>query len=128
MVLMSLGLVGALAVGGAFASRRFVDDARTSNRSLELRPAAERAIVLALAGVDSTLLALAPGSSIDGTVEVTQSVVTATWITVLGGGAVWVVAEARTTRKPLLRNRLAIVCQRRAGDTPGWAGAWFELP
>jgi hypothetical protein len=129
MVLMSLGLIGALAVGGAFASRRAVADARTDNRTLALRPAAEHGLVTALAGIDSAILESTPGSTFSGPQIVTAQTVTSTWISVVSGRSAWVVSEAVSTSKPLLQNRLAILCTRVSGTQSGCSAAvWFELP
>jgi hypothetical protein len=127
---MSLGLVGALAVGGAFVARRFVADARNDNRALDLRPAVEQAIVAAIAGLDSAALASrAPGSTIAVAQQITSKAVTSTWITVLGPTSVWVAAEATTTRKPLLHKRLGLVCRLADGGSTQWAElTWLELP
>lgn len=130
MVLMSLGLIGALAVGGAFVARRFVADARNDNRALDLRPAAEQAIVAALAGLDSAALAShAPGSTFASGGQVTPKSVTSAWITVLGPTSAWIVAEAKTSTKPLLRRRLGVIwrlAQRGSGEGAGFT--WIELP
>jgi len=130
MVLMLLGLVGALAVGGAFVVRRFLDDARSDIRALDLRPAAEQAIVAALAGLDSAAVASrAPGSTFGVAQQITSKAVTSAWITVLGPTSVWVTAEAKTTRKPLFHKRLGLVGRLVGGGSTRWADLiWLELP
>ena len=130
MVLMLLGLVGALAVGGAFAARRIVADARRDVRALELRPAVEQAIVQALSSLDSAALAShTPGSTIASGELITPKAVTSWWITSLRPNAVWVVVEASTTTNPLLHNRLGVFAQYAAGGLPAWSTlTWLELP
>jgi len=130
MVLMLLGLVGALAVGGAFAARRIVADARRDVRALELRPAVEQAIVQALSSLDSAALALHPPGSTIATGELlTPQSVTSWWITVLRPSTVWIVAEASTTAKPVLHNRLGVLARYAAGGQPAWSTfTWLELP
>jgi hypothetical protein len=130
MVLFSLGLVGALTVGGAFVSRRFVADARNDNRALDLGPAAEQAIVAALTSIDSGVLAShALGSTTAVAWQVTPKSVTNAWFTVLGPESVWVVAEATTTSKPLLHKRLGVIGRLVKADSGRWHNVtWFELP
>ena len=130
MVLMSLGLVGALTVGGAFVARRFVADARNGRRALELGPAAEQAMVGALGSIDwATLASHPPGSSIPASRQVTPTAVISTWATVLGPESVWVVAEVHTTSKPMLYKRLGVVGQFIQGESGRWQNlTWFELP
>lgn len=130
MVLMSLGLVGALAAGGAFAARRIVADARSDVRTLELRPAMEQAIVAVLSSLDSAALASQPpGSTIASGVQITPQVVTSWWLTLLSPGVVWVVSEAMTTTKPLLHSRLGVVARYAVGAASAWSNlTWLELP
>ena len=82
MVLLSLGIVGALAVGGAYVTRQFVGDARMAQQAAVMEPDLERALASAVATWDTTTR----GNQAAGvTMEVSQpdfpGVRTRLWIT-----------------------------------------------
>lgn len=130
MVLLSLGIVGALAVGGAYVTRQFAGDSRIAQRAVELEPHAERVLVDAVASWDTT----ARGYHATGvTVEVPQpdlpGVSTRLWITRASSTVYWLVAEATGLGKPLLRRRLGMIVALRGGVVaPVATRAWSELP
>jgi len=130
MVLMSLGLVAALVVGGAFSARQFAKDARIAQQALELEPAAERAVVGALAELDSVSLAGMPvGEALAGDSIAVSGVSTRVWTTKLSASTVWITATASTGLKPLLRKRIAVIAMLSTGGASRWANlTWLALP
>lgn len=130
MVLMSLGLVAALVVGGAFSARQFAKDARIAQQALELEPAAERAVVGALADLDSVNLAGMPvGEALAGDSMAVSGVSTRVWTTKLSASTVWITATASTGLKPLLRKRIAVIAVLSTSGTSRWANlTWLALP
>ena len=126
MALFALCLIGALTVGGAFVTRRFVDDARVDDRAQDLTVNAERALAEA---VGSGLPPMALGATEAGAETVTDEVRIRLWRTRISDRLVWVVAEASRTRKPLLRKRIAVLLQiDTLGVVPTPQVAWFDLP
>jgi hypothetical protein len=133
MVLLSLGLVAALSVGGAFVTRRYAADGRLRERSADLEPALEQALVSAAIQSDTAALRAMPmgGSSQSRGPELPNSpgLVTAVWVTRLTQSTFMFVAEGTSMSKPLWRKRLGIyVVLDTAGLMPLSGRPWVQLP
>jgi len=133
MVLLSLGLVAALSVGGAFVTRRMATDASLTQRSLELAPMVEEGIVRAAAGMDTaTLWAIPIGHTaelVTGSGGTPGSAATEVWISRLGDRDFQLVGEASTSAKPLLHIRLGLFVRLDStGLRPAPSRPWSRLP
>ena len=131
MVLALLGLMGALTIGGAYATRRHLGDVRRLDRGVaDLRSEAERAALGVLSGLDSAALAGLPvgatqsASTADGNLAVTSA-----WVTRLSGAGIWIVVESKLSSNALLALRLGLFVER-ADDSlgPVVRRQWYHLP
>jgi hypothetical protein len=130
VVLFAISLGGALAIGGAYVTRQMASSARTLGRSSELDALAQRGAVEAIAGLDSAAVA-ALTVGMPQTVGAWQSPRARAdgWITQVSPGVVWLVVEATSSGKPLLRRRLGAVLTSRDGQVKlVSARAWSDLP
>jgi hypothetical protein len=130
VVLFALALTSALSVGGLYVTRRIATSARTSQRGADLMLLAEGVLVRAIASWDSTARALQPtGSTTTIAVGADAYVRWSGWITRTSELDYWLVAEAVTVAKPVLRRRLGIVVRTVDGrPRPATPRAWSELP
>lgn len=130
VVLLALTMTSALAVGGAFISRQSVASARLASRGAGLQPAAERALVDAIAAWDSVGRRM---QAIGTTEELPQTtsggVITSAWTTRTSETLYWIVAESRSESRPALHRRMGVVVWF-AGGAPAIAfpRGWGELP
>jgi hypothetical protein len=130
VVLFSMAMVSALAVGGTYVTRQFAASVRTAQRHTELEPAAEQALAQAIVTWDSATRA----AQLVGTVAVLPTtdaagVRTESWVTRTSATTYWLVAEASGDARPVLRRRIGVVV-RVAGGVAGLVShrAWSELP
>jgi hypothetical protein len=130
VVLFAITATSALAVGGTFVTRQLAASARAAQRHGELEPAAEQALVDAIASWDSlprsaqlvgTTVALAIGSTGGARADV--------WVTRVTEWTYWLVAEANGAVRPPLRRRIGVLV-RVSGGAPALVAerAWSELP
>ena len=126
MALLALCLIGALTVGGAYVTRRALDDARVDDRALDLSLNAEQALAEAVAaGLPDPALGASVAGAESGTAEVRVRI----WTTRINGGLLWVVVEATRRRKPLLHKRIAVTLRADTlGVRPTPQVNWFDLP
>ena len=112
MVLLSIGLVAALTVGGAFVTRRYATDGKLLQQSTYLEPALEEALVVAAAAADTArLFAMPLGSSqaLGGNQSTGPAgLVTQVWVNRLTGKTFLFVSEGQATHKPLWHKRLSV--------------------
>lgn len=130
VVLFALALTSALSVGGLYVARRMAAAARTGQRGADLALLAEGVLVRALANWDSAARASQPtGSTTSIAVGADAFVRWSGWITRTSELDYWLVAEAVTVAKPLLRRRLGVVV-RTIDGSPRLSNprAWSELP
>lgn len=128
-VLFTIAMTSAMAVGGAYVARQQAGYARLSLRAALVQPAAEEALVMAIAGWDSVVRSeQAIGTSASLPTTALPSVISEVWITRTGADWYWVVAESRTIQGPPLRRRLGVLL-RATGGPPGLAPIrpWTEL-
>ena len=131
MVLLSIGLVAALSVAGAFVTRRYATDGRLLQQSADLEPALEGVLVAAVAGADTALLLAMPvGSSMAmGGPAPTHGLVTQLWVNRLTVKTFLLVSEGQSTRKPLWHKRLSVtMILDSAGPRPVEIRPWGLLP
>lgn len=132
MVVLSLGLVAALSVGGAFVTRQFESNTRLADEAARLEPAAEGALALAASQLDTAAFAIPVGRSValpEADAGTTGHPVTFAWITRLSDSVFALTSEASLQRKTLLRKRLRLyVTADSAGFRPLAQGAWTRLP
>lgn len=129
-VLLALTMTSALAVGGAFVARQQAAAARFSGSGEALLPAAEMALVQALASWDlaardSQLIGMSVRlTAVSGRVPTTDL-----WITRAGPTLFWIVVEARTIVEPVLRRRIGVLVEV-SGDTAEMIPlrGWTDLP
>ena len=128
VALFMVALGGALAVSGAFVSRRQLADRRAAAGAGTLDGLAEEWAAGTLADWDSTVspttgqwTPLSGAHTEAGRIE--------RWIVRTNSSVYWVVVEVTRPYKPLLRRRLgaaAVVQENRLLLAPGWG--WSELP
>jgi hypothetical protein len=126
-VLFALTMTSALAVGGAFVSRQQAAAARFAERGGELHPLAERVLVETIAAWDSASRANQPVGSVAPMAS--ASPLTAVWVTRASQQLYWLVGEAATASKPVLRRRIGVLVRDSSGApklVP--SPAWTELP
>lgn len=124
--LFALAITSAMAVGGLYVSRRHSMTVSESNAALELRPLAERVAIDAVVHWDSAARAIQP---VGVTNALSGAVGTNGWITRTRELEYLVVAEARTTRRPVLYHRigLSVVVSEGLPQLP-FPRAWTQLP
>ena len=130
VVLFTLALTSGLAVGGAFVTRRLVASAGELHRAGDLEAATEGALVEVLALWDSTARA---GQAIGSTAALAtverSGAVTEAWVTRASSTTYWIVTEATSAVRPVLRRRLGLSVQViRGKPRPVPVRAWSELP
>ena len=129
-VLLAITMASALAVGGAFVSRQYAAAARLAHHGSDLLPAAEAALVEAIATWDSTARKTQPvGTVIAFSAGPSPSPRPAVWITRASPQLYWLVAEASSDSRPVLRRRIGVLVRDSAGiaKTVSWRG-WADLP
>lgn len=129
VVLFTVSLGGALAVGGAFVSRQLATSAKTLTRAEPLGAAAQEWAIHTLLAWDSA----AAGIPLGGTVHRLSTELDAArinvWSTRVDSSVYWIVVEATGKVKPLMRQRLGFIGLDSAGHlalVP--TRAWSELP
>lgn len=130
VTLLMLALASAMAAGGAYVARTLATSARVAQRGTELEPQAEHAIVNAVAAWDTAarseqpigaVAEITPSSAAPGDVRV--------WVTRLADRTYWLVAEANSVSKPVLRRRLGLLVRVVDGHPAVLPQrAWSELP
>lgn len=129
-VLLALTFTSAIAVGGAFVARQQASAARFADRGSELQPMAEMALVEAIARWDSVARTAQPvGSMTAISPEPATTPRTNVWITRATPRLYWLVAEASSESRPVLRRRIGVLV-RDSGGIPQVIPrvAWAELP
>ncbi len=125
-VLITLGLVAALAVGGASVLRRFASDARRVTAALADEAEPEALLVGAIAGWDT---AGRSDPAVGVTVLAAQDGAARVWITRLDSSTYWLVGERWPPSNTLSNNRLSLsVLVDSAGVRPMPGRAWSLLP
>ena len=125
--LLALTLTSALAVGGAYVARQHAAMARTSLRGIGLLPAAEAALVTAIALWDSASMEAQPLGSVVSLLVTEDSVGRVeVWATRTARLQFWLVAQASGGVRPALRQRLGVVVTTSTGvprvaKDRGWA-------
>jgi hypothetical protein len=129
-VLLALSLTSALVVGGAYVTRQFATASGLANRGALLEPLVEEAIVRAVVGWDTASRNAQPPGVIVELARVTASGIEVTTSVVrLRDDLWWIVADATSTAKPLLRRRLGLLTQASGdGVRPLSQRAWADLP
>lgn len=130
VVLFSIALGSALAVGGAYVTRQLASTASTANRALRVEALAERMLVEVVWGWDSAAHAGQPVGGVWSVQPISNEAADgAAWITRVGATQYWLVSEASSRSKPLLRRRLGILV-RLHGGAPKLISArgWTDLP
>jgi len=120
----------ALAVGGAFVSRQYAAAARLAHHGIDLLPSADAALVEAIAAWDSvarrtqtvgSVMALPVGPQFSQRLSV--------WITRASPQLYWLVAEASSESRPVLRRRIGVLVRDSAGIAKTVARrGWADLP
>lgn len=132
MVLLSIGLVAALSVGGAFVTRRYATDGRLLLQSAGLEPAIEGALVSAVSHADTSVLkSMVIGASMpeDGAEAGPTGLITSVWVTRLTATEFLFVCEGSSTHKPLWHKRLSLATvMDSAGLEPLGGRPWSQLP
>jgi hypothetical protein len=130
VVLFAIAATSALAVGGTYVTRQYAASVHTARRQGELEPAAERALVEAIASWDS----VARSEQLVGTAVALKTSTTAgaraeIWVTRATQSTYWLVAEASSDARPPLRRRIGLLV-RVSGGAPALVSdrAWSELP
>lgn len=128
-VLLALTFTSAIAVGGAFVARQHASAARFADRGSELQPMAELALVEAIARWDSVARTAQPIGSITALPLEPATPRTNVWITRATPRLYWLVAEASSGPRPVLRRRIGVLVRDSSG-TPQVIPlvAWAELP
>jgi hypothetical protein len=124
--LFALTMTSAMAVGGLYVSRRHLASTNESSVSSALLPAAERAVVSAVADWDSLARAQQPigiTEALAGTAEASV------WATRTTEFEYLIVAEAVSRSRPTLHHRVAlsVVVSGGAPRLP-FPRAWAQLP
>ena len=130
IMLFMLAMTSALAVGGVFVTRLVVTSVRATEQAAKVEPAAERALVLAVAQWDTLSRPLQPIGMTQPLAEtVAEGVSTAVWVTRLSPRVYWIVVEARNGVRPVLRRRIGALI-RVTDKSPALVSprAWAELP
>ena len=133
MVLLSLGLVAALSVGGAFVARRYAADGRLQIASSAVEPAVEQALVMTASQADTAVLrGLPPGTSkvlaMPGA-PISAGLITRVWVTRLASTTYIFVGEVETTSNPMWRKRLGLLARLDSmGLRPLQGRPWSQLP
>jgi hypothetical protein len=129
-VILALTLTSALAVGGAFVARQHAAMARVSLQGIELLPAAEEALVNAIARWDTATMDAQPvGNVMTFPVREESERRVEVWATRTGRWQFWLVAQATSGVRPVLRRRLGVVVTTSTGVPRLSAGrGWAELP
>jgi hypothetical protein len=130
VVLLAITMASALAVGGAFVSRQYAGAARLSHHGSDLLPAADAAVVEAIAAWDSAARKTQPvGTVVAFPAGPSSSPRPAVWITRTSPQLYWLVAEASSDSRPVLRRRIGVLVRDSAGiaKTVAWRG-WADLP
>jgi hypothetical protein len=129
MVLFAMTMASALAVGGAYVARQLAVNARLAQRGDMLQPAAEGALVRAIAGWDSvSRSAQLVGTEAVLPVMTTDGVQTGVWVTRVSGRSYWIVAEAAGKTRPLLRRRMGVSVRVSGASAMVSVLGWVELP
>lgn len=130
MVIFAITMASALAVGGAFVSRQLAASARLGQRADLLAPAAEGALVNAIAGWDSVARAadtLGHSAALSGTTS--DGLQTSVWVTRVSPACYWMVAEAISGARPVLRRRIGVLVRSISGVPTIVSGhGWSDLP
>lgn len=129
-VLFAMALTSALMVGGIYASRSMVTSARFSRTSSSIESPAERALLTIVAQWDTAARAeQLLASEVAASLEVIDGVAVATWITRLGAGTWWLVAESAGETEPRFTRRIGLLVRDSAGVVNAVPGpAWVQLP
>ena len=110
LALFALAIASAVSVGGLYVARQIATSTHATQRGAELEPVAEAVLVAAVAHWDSAartsqgIGATAPLSDL-----VTELAQGSGWVTRISELDYWLVGEAVTLTKPLLRRRLGLV-------------------
>lgn len=130
IVLLTITMTSALAVGGVFVARGVAASARLAQRAPEVQAPAESALVHAVVSWDSAARAQQPvGATVSLSPASTSELITAAWATRIGATTFWLVAETTSRTRPLLRRRLGLVV-RVSAEAPMVVPqrGWSELP
>jgi hypothetical protein len=130
IMLLMLALTSALVVGGVFVTRQVIASVRASEHAAAVEPAAEMALVDAIAQWDTTQRALQPvGLTQPLSTYAGVGVSTSVWATRLSARSYWLVAESRDGTRPVLCLRLGVLVQiTNAVAAPVRNRAWTPLP
>jgi hypothetical protein len=128
-VLFAVAMTSALAVGGAYVARQLAASARFGQRGAELQTNAEASLVNTIATWDSARAGQQVGIEVPVTVQQAAAIRTDLWITRTGPTLYWLVAEASSGVKPVLRRRIGVLVSV-ANGTPRLVSdrAWSDLP
>ena len=128
-VLFGIAMTSALAVGGAYVARQQAANARLWMRAAQVQPAAEEALVLAVAGWDSVARLGQPIGVAEPVTTVPPTVGVRLWITRATTELYWVTAEAAMGPAPEVRRRVGVLVTVRSGSpAPVPNRAWTDLP
>jgi hypothetical protein len=130
LALFALALASSISVGGLYVARQLAKSTHSSQRGGELEPVSEALLVKAVAHWDSAARTMQGiGTTAQLTPDDTEHARVSGWVTRLSQEAYWMVAEAETAAKPLLRRRLGLVIRTEKGRpriiSPR---AWAQLP
>ncbi|HEY8174810.1 MAG TPA: hypothetical protein VIF32_03875 [Gemmatimonadaceae bacterium] len=130
VVLFTLALASALAIGGAYVTRQLAASTRAAQRGAESEPMSERALVETLTYWDSAARAHQPiGTVVELPASRANNVSTNAWITRISASAYWLVAESTADLRPVLRRRIGLLIRVWEGvPAPVPERAWSELP
>ena len=113
VVLFVVSLGGALAAGGAFVTRQHAASSRATSAAAALEGTAEDWLVRSVTAVDTSILAIPVGATVEIGAESAGGVLVGRWMTRTDTSVYWIVVEVRTASKPLLWRRLGAIAQRR---------------
>ena len=129
VVLLALAISSALAIGGAYASRRAAATARSRITLERLADAAETSIGALVASWDTTAMANEPVGQTTSASIATLEQETGTWVTRLTHSAYWVVAESCGLASPRVCRRQAVVIIFVSGNPiRAYGQLWADLP
>lgn len=129
LALFALALASAVSVSGIYVARQLATSTHASQRGAELEPIAEAVLVAAVAGWDSVRASQGIGTTAQLPGHTSELARASGWVTRTSEFDYWLVGEAVTLAKPLLRRRLGLVV-RTDGSRPELISprAWAQLP